>query len=212
GGSIAPMVANESDDIAFMVLLAGTAVPGKEISLRQAMELMVFRPSEIQDSVAYRNFVKKLIDISSSEKAIPEKREGMTKLWESVKPFLKTILPEGTDIDAYISKSVNRSLSPWVQYFYNYNPAEELETVTIPVLSLNGSNDIQVIAEINQPAIKAALERAGNDDYKIIELEGLNHMFQESKTGSMMEYQKIEQTFSPLAMDIITKWIKEHIK
>ncbi|HET6528840.1 MAG TPA: alpha/beta fold hydrolase, partial [Balneolaceae bacterium] len=47
GGSIAPMVANESDDSAFMVLLAGTAVPGKEVSFRQAMELAVFRPDEI---------------------------------------------------------------------------------------------------------------------------------------------------------------------
>jgi hypothetical protein len=41
---------------------------------------------------------------------------------------------------------------------------------------------------------------------------GLNHMFQESETGSPMEYAQIEKTFAPLALREITRWIKEQVQ
>lgn len=62
----------------------------------------------------------------------------------------------------------------------------------MPVLSLIGSNDVQVPAKMNNPPIRQALEEAGNKNYTIKVLEGLNHMFQESETGSMSEYSMIE--------------------
>ena len=65
---------------------------------------------------------------------------------------------------------------------------------------------------MNHPPIRKALEEAGNQDFTIKELEGLNHMFQESETGSMMEYAEIEQTFSPMALEEISSWIKERFK
>ena len=34
---------------------------------------------------------------------------------------------------------------------------------------------------------------------------------QESETGSMMEYAEIEQTFSPIALDEITRWLNSII-
>ena len=74
-----------------------------------------------------------------------------------------------------------------------------------------GTNDTQVTADINQKGIKDALIKGGNKDYKVIKLEGLNHFFQESKTGKMDEYSKIEQTFSPIALKEISSWILEHI-
>jgi len=59
--------------------------------------------------------------------------------------------------------------------------------------------------------IRQALIRGGNQDYKIIELENLNHFFQECETGKMDEYQKTEQTFSSIALKEISGWILEHI-
>jgi hypothetical protein len=79
-------------------------------------------------------------------------------------------------------------------------------------LSLNGSKDTQVNAKINQEAIRQALIKGQNKDYKIVELENLNHFFQECETGKMDEYRKIEQTFSPIALNEIKKWVIEHLK
>jgi hypothetical protein len=51
------------------------------------------------------------------------------------------------------------------------------------------------------------LTEGGNKYYKIIEMPGLNHLFQKSETGSPTEYGKIEETFSEDAMKVIADWI-----
>ena len=97
--------------------------------------------------------------------------------------------------------------SKWFTEFIRLDPAFYIEKVKCPVLALNGSKDVQVIASQNLPAIENALIKAGNKDFKIMELEGLNHLFQECETGLPNEYREIEQTLSPLLLDEIKKWI-----
>ena len=92
--------------------------------------------------------------------------------------------------------------------FIRYNPAPTLEKVKCPVLAINGSKDLQVPANVNLPAIEKALTKAGNKQFKVKELPGLNHLFQECKTGLPTEYAEIEQTVSPLALETIAGWIK----
>ncbi|MDO9614370.1 MAG: hypothetical protein Q7J86_07565, partial [Bacteroidota bacterium] len=92
------------------------------------------------------------------------------------------------------------------------NPSDYLEKVICPVLSLHGGNDRLVTPKDNKEAIRQALIRAGNKDFQVIELEGLNHSFQECEKGTIAEAMKIEQTFSPKALDIITNWILEHVE
>ena len=92
-------------------------------------------------------------------------------------------------------------------YFIKHNPAFVLESVTCPVLALNGSNDLQVSAAQNLPAIEAALKAGGNTQVTIKEFDGLNHLFQESATGAPSEYGEIEQTMAPIVLETITDWI-----
>ena len=44
------------------------------------------------------------------------------------------------------------------------------------------------------------------------ELSGLNHLFQECKAGSPDEYGEIEQTFSPIALEVVLNWIHLQLK
>lgn len=209
GGLIAPIVANRTNDVAFMVLLAGTGVPGKEISRMQARTLFNL---EVSNRETYHNFIDNSIEIASSNRDLTLKREELTQLYRNSEVILSTLLPEGTNVDAFINQQVEGSLRPWSLFFFNHDPANELRKITIPVLSLIGSNDVQVPPGMNHPPIRQALEEAGNRDYTIKVLPGLNHMFQESETGNMTEYAEIEQTFSPIALYEITRWIKDHIK
>ncbi len=49
----------------------------------------------------------------------------------------------------------------------------------------------------------------GNKNVTTKEFPNLNHLFQECETGSPNEYATIEQTFSPVVLEEITKWIKK---
>ena len=57
--------------------------------------------------------------------------------------------------------------------------------------------------------IKSALNKRRNKNFKIVEIKGLNHLFQESETGLPAEYAIIEQTISPKALKVMLDWIKK---
>ncbi len=103
-------------------------------------------------------------------------------------------------------------MTPWFKYFLTYDPKPTLEKVKVPVLAINGENDLQVPPRQNLPVIEEALKEGGNKDYKVIEIPKLNHLFQTSETGAPTEYSKIEETISPKALEIIGNWIVEHTK
>jgi hypothetical protein len=44
------------------------------------------------------------------------------------------------------------------------------------------------------------------------ELPKLNHPFQHCKTGAPTEYRRIDETFSPAALDLIGDWILKHAR
>ncbi|NBC02173.1 MAG: alpha/beta fold hydrolase [Bacteroidetes bacterium] len=209
GGLIAPIVVNRSDDVDFMILLAGTGVPGKEISRMQGRTLMDI---EVSDREAYNLFIDATIEIASSNKPTNIKKKQLTQHYKNSQKVINELMPEGLDFDFFIEQQVEGSLRPWSQFFFNHDPADELSKITIPVLSLIGSNDVQVPAEMNHPPIQKALHEAGNEDVVIKELDGLNHMFQESETGSISEYAEIEQTFSPIALEEISCWIRNRVE
>jgi len=109
-------------------------------------------------------------------------------------------VPE-TAIDAQIAATSTN----WFRFFLTYDPAPTLAKVRCPVLALNGSLDLQVPPDQNLPPIRAAL--AHNRRAEVIELPGLNHLFQPAKTGAPMEYAEIETTIDPAALDTITNWV-----
>lgn len=88
-----------------------------------------------------------------------------------------------------------------------YNPIIELERLRCPALVLNGEKDCQVPAKENLGAIRKAFQKVGKNNATVLELEGLNHLFQECVSGAPYEYMQIDQTFSPKALEIISKWI-----
>ena len=209
GGIIAPLAANNSKDIAFMVLLASTGISGTELSVMQSKTLRQF---PVKDEVTFEKNTRKAIAIVTSDKSESEiEKELTTHYNDFLRPILTSLNVPDDKINLFIESQLKSSLKPWSRYFLQYNPADEIEKLQIPVLSLNGSKDFQVDAKINQEGIRKALVKGGNKDFKILELDNLNHLFQECETGRMDEYRKIEQTFSPIALKEISNWIIERV-
>lgn len=209
GGIIAPLVANKTDDVAFIVSLAGTGISGTELSVIQSKTM---RPFPVPDEIAYEKAIREAIEIAKQDKEVSEIKPELNKHYHTtIAPILKNLGVPETKVNEIVAGLVDMRTTKWVRYFYDYNPADEYKKVSCPVLSLNGSLDTQVEAKINQDGLRHALTVGMSQDFKIIKLEGLNHLFQTAKTGKMDEYSEIEETFSPNALKIISDWILERI-
>ncbi len=209
GGIIAPLVANKAKNVAFIISLAGTGISGTELSVIQSKTM---RPFPVPDEAIYEKAIREAIEIAKQDKDISEiKPELKAHYNETIAPILKNLGVPAGKINEIITSLVAMRTTKWIRYFYDYNPAYEYEKVNCPVLSLNGSLDTQVEAKINQEGLRKALVKGNNKGYEIIELEGLNHLFQKAKTGKMDEYSDIEETFSPKALNLISDWIMKRV-
>ena len=213
GGLIAPMVANKSKDVAFIVLLAGTGLTGDQILLSQ--QRLIGKASGVSDELLQESELinKKAFDVVKKSNSLAQLEVDLTNL---LNQFLvdnpKTEIPQGMSSDDFVKLQVTQVVNPWMQYFIKYDPSPALEKVKCPVLALGGEKDLQVPSKENLEAIKNALAKGGNKNVTIKELPNLNHLFQESNTGSPNEYATIEQTFSPIALNEILKWIQAQTK
>jgi pimeloyl-ACP methyl ester carboxylesterase len=213
GGLIAPMVAVRRKEIAFIVLLAGPGIPGERILLSQ--EALIGKASgESDEAVSDETSVSKgAYNLVTATQNLDTLKIKLTAYFndriKSDSTFARMI---GSDHAQFIAAQVRQLASPWMQYFIQFDPASTLEKVKCPVLALDGSKDLQVPPEIDLAAIKTAVEKGGNKDVTTFDIPSLNHLFQECKTGSPSEYAQIEQTFSPVALDKMTKWIISKIR
>lgn len=198
GGAIAPMVAARNNGVKFVVMLAGQGCTGLDVLLQQ--NDAIYRAAGLSDS---------LLNIRMSCM-----RDVFTLPAGSSQKDYKTVIDRHTagltkeQMDSIgLAKGAAYTLkqqmgSRWMQAFLTLNPADYLPKVSCPVLALNGSNDLQVLAHPNLDRIKQLCPQA---DCR--ELAGLNHLFQHSKKGSPDEYILIEETFAPEAMQAIADWI-----
>jgi uncharacterized protein len=213
GGLIAPMVANKSKDVAFIVLLAGTGIQGDQILLLQ--QKLIGKASGVSNEDLQKSELenRKVFEIVNNSTNLEKLNIDLTDfIKQTLKDNPNAEKPEGMSDDDFVKLQVKQIATPWMQYFIKYNPAPALEKVKCPVLAINGEKDLQVPPKENLEAIKKALTKGGNKKVTIKELPNLNHLFQECKTGSPEEYADIEQTFSPTALTEILEWIKIQTK
>lgn len=213
GGVVAPMVAVNSKNIAFIVLLAGTGIPGGELLLlQQALISKVYGVSD-EDVAKAQDYNRGAYAIVTASTDIEQLKTDLTSYYNTrFKDNPDFEVPQGMTADELIQSMVDQLANPWMQYFIQHDPAPVLEKVKCPVLALNGEKDLQVPPKENLGAIEAALKKGGNKKGTFQELPGLNHLFQECTTGSPEEYASIEQTMSPAALTQILAWVNVQTK
>jgi hypothetical protein len=202
GGLIAPIVAAKDPKIAFIVMMAGPGVDGLDILMEQGRlitKAMGLTDAQAEKGAALR---KTMFDIVRSEKD-PQVAAARLKAAADAWAKANDASPQAVELQANL---VN---TDWFRFFYDYDPAVTLRQLRCPVLALIGSKDLQVPADQNLPAIRAALAHDPGADVE--ELPNLNHLFQTARTGSPGEYAQIEETIAPLALDTITSWILKQV-
>jgi uncharacterized protein len=75
---------------------------------------------------------------------------------------------------------------------------------------LNGDRDLQVDAHDTVPLLRQAYEKSANKDFTVMEIEGVNHLFQKAQSGSPALYGAIEETIAPEVLNAIGSWLAKH--
>lgn len=191
GALIAPIIASGHEDlVAFMVMMGGIGIPGSELLLIQSEKMARINgvPEEEVDRITETN--RKLYAIASS---------GLEDSIMAVK--CREVFPE---LDEQMLNMLKWS---WFKTFLSLDPDGYISKISAPTLAITGEKDIQCPPEENLAAIEASLQRAGNDNYTIKVMPGLNHLFQTAESGSPYEYEQIEEIISPDALDFILAWL-----
>lgn len=198
GGMIAPIVAKMNNKVKFLVLMAAPGTKIEELLIQQNYLGGKLAGMTEKDLAEANVMNKKIYDFIKSYSG--------TTYEEDLKKFMTENF-QGKMSKEELTQTISQTKKNWFRYFIKFNPDEYLSTIKIPVLALNGSLDFQVPAKENLEAIQQSLTKAGNKNFRTEELPGLNHLFQEAKTGAFAEYADIEQTISPKALAEMADWI-----
>ncbi len=215
GGLIAPMAAAVApDEIDYIILMAGTGVTGAEILKRQRYLIAKDTGASEEDLQSQEEVLDKLMEIIEKSEDPETKDRQIAALIAEIKESLdeedlKEIAEAGTTLEEGIKQTAAQLSTPWFGYFLTFDPATALEQVACPVFAFWGSKDLQVDPEQNAEPVERALESAPTDDVTIIVFEGLNHLFQHSKTGSLSEYGTNTETFAPEVLESMSTWLLE---
>jgi len=208
GGIIAPMAANDSPDIAFVILLGAPAVRGDQVIAEQITQMarLLGIPAEIQ--ARSRALEERFGAILRQEDKPATARKRMRDALKEQESGLTG--SQRLAFEQMNRRRIDEALTPDARFLMTYDPGPALRKLRCPVLALAGELDMQVSPSQNLPALAEALEGGGNTDYEIIKLPRLNHLFQGARTGSPSEYLGIPETLSPQVSDLISAWILRH--
>ncbi len=198
GGMIAPVVATMNKNVKFLMLMAAPGTPTDQLLIQQnerAGKLAGQSDLQTEQSRKVNSGIYRFIKNYSGNDYEKDLQQFLTKNFA------------GQMNETAIQNIQRQTSSPWFRYFIKFDPDTYLSKIKIPVLAVNGSLDFQVPSKENLEAIGQSLKKAGNPNFKTEEMPGLNHLFQEAKTGAFTEYAEIEQTISPTALDQMTGWI-----
>lgn len=188
GGTIALMLAAEGKPD-FIVSLAGMAVSGKATLIAQNRIAMssIGLSADMVDS--YCNAIGKALDeMAAGKKAVEISADNIP-----------------TTLKPVFEKSIQQSDSKYIRHFITIDASKSLGKIKCPVLAINGTKDTQVDCTSNLATLEKGLTAC---QHTLKPMEGLNHLFQHCATGSIIEYQQIEETISPDVLSTITEWIK----
>jgi len=115
-------------------------------------------------------------------------------------------MPANMTVEKYRQTATSVKI-PWLDWFNDYDPSDNIRKTRCPVFALNGDRDCQVISSLCLPALKVLLP--SSKKHLIKEYPELNHLFQHCTTGLPDEYGQIEETISLEVLSDIAGWIKQ---
>lgn len=207
GAVLAPVTAARSDDVSFVIMMAGTG--------ESWMDYLAARAAEDGEGTVDVN--RKLAAIMNkmlrADNPKPIRMNDVREEWEA----LVQTLP--ADEQGHAREFMNGHTLTGLGLFLGarplremlaYDPATTFPKVHCPVLAITGDRDPMAIT---LPSIEAALKDGGNEAHSVLTLPHLNHMFQTVKTENYEEgpaqWAQSKETISPVALEAMSTWLTD---
>ncbi|MCE1188413.1 MAG: alpha/beta hydrolase [Ignavibacteria bacterium] len=207
GGLIAELLASRNV-CDFAVLLAAPGVSGDRILLQQGALMGKATGASAENLAKATEISREIYTAIKTEKDIAKLSTLIESKIRAQSPKLSdTTSAAYQQVAASIKAQIAQLTSPWYRFFINFDPEQALKNITVPVLALGGSKDLQVPADSNLTVIQKYLELAGNKHFEVKKIEGVNHLFQSAITGYLNEYAQIEETIKPEVLMLMKDFI-----
>jgi len=197
GGSIGPLVAARSRDVAFVISGAGGGVPMYEAeinSLTNQIRAKGITGGDLEEATA---FIQIFINVARAG-------EGWAQLDTAIEKARDTKWLPILGVPAK-----DNYFWSFYRQIADYNPAVYWERVSVPVLIIQAERDIYVPVGPSVANIDRALRKARNKDYTIIILPRALHSFNiNPEPGQPFEWWHVAPGFP----DLLTAWIKQRMR
>ena len=208
GGVVAAMVSAESPDVAFVVSMGGTGINGYDLMILQDGSEARSAGTSEQDIAVIRHWAERFYAIVRDEDDIQKAKDKLSTMYAEMTPLEKKAFnaeqgfpKPGTTLHMDVA------LAPWFREFVRTDPQAAFRKTQCPVLAVIGSKDAQVPPKENLNGMAEALKAGGNNQYTLLELPDLNHLFQTAGTGAVSEYDQLEEIIAPSALITVTHWL-----
>jgi len=216
GGIVAPVVANRTEGVAFVVLMAAPAVLGAEILAAQQAQLFEESGATAEEAEQFRALLDLVFHAVATGQGWDEAEAAMRSLvqqgFEALPEQAREAIPdEDSLVDSIVAEEMAAWQSPWFGSFLEHDPRPAIVALDVPVIALYGELDVQVPAAANATAMSEAIAESNVPTHTIATIFSANHLFQEAVTGSVNEYRRLKREFVPDFVAILTEWLTDVI-
>ncbi|PRC94677.1 alpha/beta hydrolase family protein [Solimicrobium silvestre] len=207
-GIAAAVAAHQPKSVDFVISLAGVGLPGLDMMLLQDhIWAKDHGASPAEEERILTIYVQKFYETIIAQADVEPRIVALKALYSGLAPEDQALVKKLKMNMG--SLSLAQAKQPGLRTLLMSNPALDWRMVRCPVLALNGSLDHQVPVE-SLAGIVAALKAGGNPKVESAILPSLNHLFQTAKTGGEEEYDKIDETIAPGALQKIAAFSIQH--
>lgn len=217
GGCAAFMLGASCRDVHFIITLAGVGVDGLEILKLQNEAILRSDKRIIQKLVD--NYMSLYNPLFDAVKATPMNEKPDSALYKVLRTWKATQTSEtlkamnmidGRD-QMFIDRYAYHAGQIWYRTMINYDPANFIPKIKIPVLAMNGDQDIMVPGRQSLENIEKLLKKGKNRNYKIVSLPGHNHMFQHCKECTQQEIPTLPEAISQETLEAMFGWLRKTV-
>ena len=144
-------------------------------------------------------------------------RSGRVVSDEQVRAALEARGFSGAELEAQIEsnarvRDAQVETSPWLRFWFAYDPIAAAKRVRQPVLIVQGATDTQVSPD-QAEELAAAFRAGGNRNVTVRMLPDINHLLVHDPNGGFTEYDKLTNlSVSPMVLGAIGDWLQARLR